>query len=782
MSSLSRRALLATGSTLTSALALRSATAHAAIARTSVEIWSGVKGTAMRMQESGAGWAITYEDIARMPAPGTNAPSAIHFSPDGSTITYLYSADNTLVQQLWAYDIVSGREWVLLDVPADPPPSESDFAFPEHMRGERLRQYILGVTDYAWGDNGGVILARRQGEVLVRPGLEGDWRALPGSHDWADPQLSPDETKIAFALNGEVHVLALDDPAATPRQLTFDASPIDVYGDQPRTNGIAEYDAQEELGRLSGFWWAPDGKSIVFEQADNSALPRYLITHPGAPSVEVESHRYPFAGKPITAVRLGVVAITGGDPTWLSLGDDSDVYLARVDWTPDSMVVAQLLTRDQQTLFYRRIDPVSGAGATMLEDHVQPWLNISDDLRFVQTPGAAADDYRILWSSERSGWRELYLSDRDGLLITQLTNRDAFIDGVATVAAADGWVAFHGWKETPLERHLFRVPLDGGSVEQVTQDAGTHRCTFAPDHGSYVDLFDAVASPPAATLHALGGPGTIRLQAGAAPDPLLSELDLIPPEFVEITADDGTVLHGAIYRPRDLAVGAKAPVVVSVYGGPGIQRVVNSWSMTSDLRPEAFTQQGYLVFSLDNRGTSRRGLAFESAVNRDLGDLEVRDQVTGVQWLAANVADADTSRVGIYGWSYGGYMTLMCLARAPEVFTCGAAGGPVTTWAEYDSCYTERYLGLPQDNPEAYRTSAVLTHAADIRAPLLLIHGLIDENVHFRHTGLLLQEVLIPSGIPYEQIVFPEERHHIRRDVDRIWLERAVGEFFQHNL
>jgi dipeptidyl-peptidase-4 len=319
-------------------------------------------------------------------------------------------------------------------------------------------------------------------------------------------------------------------------------------------------------------------------------------------------------------------------------------------------------------------------------------------------------------------------------------------------------------------------------VEQVTTTAGTHRCSFAPDKQSFVDLHDAAASPPRATLHALDGSETGRLQARATPDPLLEELELIPPEFVEVTANDGTILHAALYRPRDVAPGTKAPVIVSVYGGPGIQRVVNGWTMTSDLRPEALTQQGYLVFTLDNRGTARRGLAFESAVNRNLGDLEVRDQVDGMRWLAANVPEADTDRVGIYGWSYGGYMALMCLARAPEVFKAAAAGGPVTDWAEYDSCYTERYMGKPQDNPEGYRASMVMTHAGDITGALLLIHGLIDENVHFRHTGRLLQESLIPLGIPYEQIVFPEERHHLRREADRVLLERVVGEFFARTL
>jgi dipeptidyl-peptidase 4 len=308
--------------------------------------------------------------------------------------------------------------------------------------------------------------------VLVRPGLDGEWRALVGSHEWADPRLSPDGTKVAFVLAGELHVLDTGDPTATAQRLTFDASLPDAYGDQAITNGLAEYNAAEELGRLPGFWWAPDGSRIVFEQADSSAVPRYPILHSGTPTLQVEPHRYPFAGGPNTISRLGVVPVAGGDVTWLSLGADPGAYLARVDWTPDDQLVVQTLARDQQHLTVRRIDPLTGEGRTLFEEHVTPWINLSDDLRFIRQPDAAAGDYTMLWSSERTGWRELYLYDRDGALIRQLTNRDAYIDCVTAVDAAGGWVTIQGWKATPLEQQFFLVPLDGGSVAQLTQDRG----------------------------------------------------------------------------------------------------------------------------------------------------------------------------------------------------------------------------------------------------------------------------------------------------------------------
>ena len=548
------------------------------------------------------------------------------------------------------------------------------------------------------------------------------------------------------------------------------------------TNGIAEYDAQEELGRMSGFWWAPDGNRLLFEQANNEEVPPYLITHVGTPTVEVESLRYPFAGKPLTRPRLGSVPVTGGDVTWLSLGDDPDVYLARVDWTPDGFAVVQLLARDQQHLTVLRIDPATGASSTLWVDEVQPWINLSDDLRFIHHADDPTDEYTILWSSERSGWRELYLYDRDG----------------ARAAPAHRPRRLHRRRcHRRRQGRLARLPrLEGDAPGAPALPRPARRRSGGADDASARHAPLHLRPRPHGLRRSLqrrrqptGGHRARSRRRRARPDPAASPPD---PSWTScsyrrrssstLAADDGTVLHGAIYRPQGLEPGMKAPVIVSVYGGPTAQRVVDGWVMTSDLRPQAMAQQGYLVFVLDNRGTARRGLAFEAAVNRNLGDVEVQDQVAGVRWLAANVPEADTDRVGIYGWSYGGYMSLMCLARAPEVFRAAAAGGPVTLWEEYDSAYTERYMGRPQDNADGYRESSVLTHAGDIQGALLLSHGLIDENVHFRHTGRLIQEALIPAAIPFDLQVFPEGRHHLRREADRVALEEKVFAFFAENL
>ncbi|TME78780.1 MAG: S9 family peptidase [Chloroflexi bacterium] len=331
---------------------------------------------------------------------------------------------------------------------------------------------------------------------------------------------------------------------------------------------------------------------------------------------------------------------------------------------------------------------------------------------------------------------------------------------------------FVGWQETPLERQLFRVSLDGGEPERLTRAPGMHGAVIAPDFSSFVDAWDSLVGPP--NINVVGM--TDRRSTVSIHSPDVS-VDLPPPELHSFRTSDGVELHAAVYRPT---ASGRAPVIVSVYGGPGAQMVNDSWAQTVDLRAQMLAQHGFVVLKLDNRGSARRGLGFEAPIARRFGQIEVRDQVEGVRWLET-LGFADVSRVGIYGWSYGGYMTLMALATAPDVFKAGVAGAPVTVWEGYDTAYTERYMGTPQENPEGYRLGSPLTHVDQLRGKLLMIHGMIDENVHFRHTARVMQ-ALIDAGKPFETLLYPNERHMPRSEHDRVDMERRILEFFQRNL
>ena len=751
---------------------------------------------------------IPIEEIAKFPPPGMSTPVSFSFSPDDSLLTYLYGEGGSPVRKLYALDTQTGEPRV---IQAAAEPESDDLTIEEQLLRQRQRQLGQGIVRYSWADSGDVILIPAQSGVYVKDGPEAPARRVVSAEGGPtlDPQLSPDGTQVAYVQDAEVYVAQVSGGESgsgelvesgpgelvEPRQLTHGARGTG------KTNGLAEYIAQEEMHRLHGIWWSRDGSQIAFEEVDETHIPVYRIVHQGKDDTGVaaqEDHRYPFAGEPNARVRLGVVPVLspspqsspvegeeaapsplagegwdeGEDPVWMDLGDDDDIYLARVDWMPDGSLCAQLQNREQTRLDLVRFDPSTGQGVTLLTETSDVWINLHNMFRPLR-------DGTFIWASERSGFRHLYLCDSDGSLIRQLTEGDWAIDALAGVDQDAGIVYFTGTKDGPTECHLYSVPLEGGPITRLTQDAGTH--IVALDHASnrFVDTFSSTNTPPTVTLRSLQD-GSALHTIHSTDDPRVDELALTPPELVSIESRDGETLHGALYRPAPEFGDGPHPTVIYTYGGPHAQVVNNHWSMTCSMRSQYLRSLGYIVFCLDNRGSARRGLEFEGVIKHNMGDIEVRDQVDGVRWLIdSGLADPD--RVGVYGWSYGGFMTLMCLARTSNVFKMGVAGAPVTHWDGYDTHYTERYMGTPQSNPDGYESGSVMTHVADIEGDLLIVHGLIDENVHFRHTARLIN-ALIKARKPYELMMFPDERHMPRSQADRIYMEERITDFFQRNL
>ena len=334
---------------------------------------------------------------------------------------------------------------------------------------------------------------------------------------------------------------------------------------------------------------------------------------------------------------------------------------------------------------------------------------------------------------------------------------------------------FMATREGATERHLYRVALDGGPIERLTREPGVHACAVSPDGSAFIDTLSSRGRAPVTTLRRADGEALATLHED--PGATAAALGLRPPEPRTLTAADGTPLDAALYRPE----GAPPwPLVVSVYGGPHAQRVLDDWSLTADLRAQYLAQRGYAVLVTDNRGAANRGLAFEAHIHRRMGTVEIDDQAAAVEQLAAEGL-ADRGRVGIYGWSYGGYLACMALLRAPGLFRAGVAGAPVAAWDGYDTAYTERYMGTPADNPDGYREAALATHAANLRGKLLLVHGLVDENVHFRHTARLI-EALTAADREYGLLLFPEERHMPRDAAGLAYLERRLVAWFDEHL
>jgi dipeptidyl-peptidase-4 len=712
---------------------------------------------------------LQVADVARYPLPGANVPASIAFSPTGRYLSFLWSPEHSLRRDLFVLDLETGERTTPLASGAGV--TEENLTLEERLRRERARDLGQGVTAAAWPKSGTdrLLVPRPDGlHVLDAPDFV-DRLAIALGDDGApmlDPRLSPDGTRVAFVRDDELCVADLE--TGEVREVTSGARGTG------RTHGLAEFVAQEEMGRSHGFWWSPDGRRLAFTEVDETHIPIYRIVHQGSDTVgegAQEDHRYPFAGADNAHVRLGVVASEGGEPVWCELPGEWE-YLARVDWLADDVLTAQTEDRNQSWLELLRIDPGTGRATVLLREESDVWINLHDVLRPV-------GDDQFLWASERRGFRHLELRALDGSAIVALTSGDWLVE--RAVAVGDDAVFFVGTKDGALQRHLYAAPLDGGGeVRRITAAPGTHAPVVDADRNRFVDVHSSRESPPDAVVRTLDDGREERrlLEAVEAADPRATALPLPPPELTTVTTEDGTVIDVLLYKP----VGeGPFPTIVSVYGGPHAQQVADAWSSTCAMRRQWLRSQGYLVVVADNRGAAGRGLAFEGAIRWDLGEVEVRDQVAVVRALT-DQGLVDPARVGINGWSYGGYMSALCLAKAPDVFRAAVAGAPVTHWDGYDTHYTERYLGTPEANPSGYERSSVMAHVDGLRGRhLMLVHGLIDENVHFRHSARLIN-ALIQARIPYELFLLPGERHSPRAEADRVYLEERILEFFRRTL
>jgi dipeptidyl-peptidase-4 len=714
---------------------------------------------------------LTAEDVARYPVPGSNAPAGVAFSADGQWVSFLWSPEGSLRRDLFVLDLSSGARRVVLGSGAGV--TEENLSLEERLRRERARDLGQGVTSSAWARGAGARLLVPQQDglhVLDAPDFV-DWLAVPARVDGVpmlDPVLSHDGSSVAFVADDELYVASLvgGGVAAVPVQVTSGARGTG------RSHGLAEFVAQEEMGRSHGFWWSPDGSRLAFTSVDETHIPVYRIVHQGSDAVgpgAEEDHRYPFAGGANAVVRLGIVDAGGGEVVWCSLGSDWE-YLARVDWLSSDVLAVQVEDRAQSRLDLLSVEASTGASSLLLTEESDVWINLHDAFR-------PLSDDSFLWASERSGFRHLEVrSSVDGSLVRSLTSGSWMVERV--VAASESTVWFIATEASPLERHLYSVPVAGGPVERVTVGAGTHAAVVDGARGRFVDTWSSMTQPPVVSVRSLSSPEVIEWSLLAEDELDKVGVALDAPARTTVVTADGETLDVLLYAP---AGDGPFPTIVSVYGGPHVQYVVDAWSSTAAMRRQWLRSLGYLVVVADNRGSAGRGLAFEGAVRWDLGRLEVEDQACVVSSLVERGL-VDPARVGINGWSYGGYLSALALAKRPDVFSAAVAGAPVTSWDGYDTHYTERYMGLPSANAEGYSRSSVMAWAGGFRGrPLMLVHGLIDENVHFRHTARLVN-ALIRERIPYSLLLFPDERHSPRSLADRVFMEERMAAFWEQSI
>lgn len=688
-------------------------------------------------------------------------------SPDGRYVSYLKGREAQKDRlDLWVYDIVEARHLRLVDAD-DLTGGSEELSDEEKARRERQRISALsGIVDYQWNAAGTQLMFALGGDLYVHPvdAKPGESaRRITRQEGFAtDPKFSPKGRYVSFIRGRDLWVVDLEQD--TERRLTDDGS--DTIG-----NGVAEFVADEEMGRHTGYWWAPDDSAIAYARIDESPVPVQKRYEVYADRTEVVAQRYPAAGDANVLIELHVVGVTrdavraeqAPSRRRVDLGTESDIYLARVEWKDARTLTFQRQSRDQRRLDLVQVDLDAGRQTTLVAERSESWIALHDALRFLP------EGQGWLWASERDGFQHLYVYEPDPNnpergTPRQLTSGAWPVDEVLGVH--DGFAYFSASIDTPIERHAYRVPLAGGEPERLTPEPGMHTSALSRDGRWLIDTWSAPDQPPQLMLRRNDGQLQAKLVDNDWDDPkhpyARYRAAHRPVEFFTLEAADGQTLHASLIKPHGFDPAGCYPAVVYVYGGPAAQTVTRAWPSRGDhWFSQYLAQQGYLVFSLDNRGTPRRGVQFERALFRRQGSVEVEDQKLGVAWLRSQPW-VDGERIAVHGWSNGGYMTLMLLGQAPDHYRCGVAGAPVTDWAFYDTHYTERYMDHPQANPDGYAFSRVDAHVAGIRDDaLLLVHGMADDNVLFSNSTVLMAR-LQKQGTRFELMTYPGAKHSLK--------------------
>lgn len=694
----------------------------------------------------------------------------IEWSPDSKRISYLQSSNGA--SELWVMDATSGARTVLVK-------ADTMAAVMQPEKTKAVQSTGLGRVEadsYIWAPGGDALLFIGSTRlVLLYLKTMAPKTLVGGSADLEDAKFSPDGKWVSFVRNYNLWMVNV---------AGGDARAITTGGSEEILKGKLDWVYPEELNTSTAYWWSPDSSRIAYYQMDERPVTRYPIVDMSSAAGAIEYTRFPQAGEANPVVRVGVIGISGGATEWMDTGGDTDVYLARVDWLRDSRRIAiQRLNRGQNKLDLLFCDASSGAAQTVLEDTDKYWINISDDLYFF------ADGKKFLWSDERNGFRHYYTYDLTGHELSQITSGDwsitgtsGFGPGVAAHPAVDeahGYIYFLSNKDDVPETQFYRVSLADKHIDRITKLAGTHEVMVAPDASRFVDTYSTITAPPRQDLYSANGTLVAAINENEAAE--LGSYDLSRPEFLNVTADDGTKLYAMMIKPEHFNAARKYPVLIDVYGGPQVQNVRDEWRGNDLLWLELMAQKGYLIFSLDNRGSYNRGHAFETPIYRQFGKVELEDQLAGVKYLKS-LPFVDGSRIGIWGWSYGGFMTLEAMFNAPGVFKAGVSVAPVSDWRLYDTIYTERYMGRPQDDAEGYKTSSPGNHAMAFTGKLMLAHGTGDDNVHFANTSEVINQMIQGGKYPTDLAIFPGRGHSIGDRPARIQLFERITQFFMNNL
>lgn len=528
---------------------------------------------------------------------------------------------------------------------------------------------------------------------------------------------------------------------------------------------------RDEFGIDRGIFFSPDGNYLAYYRMDQTMVRDYPIGRWGSTPATADIIKYPMAGGPSHHVTLRVYNIATGRTVVLNTGTQNpDHYLTAVTWSPDERhVYIAILNRDQNHLWLNKYDVATGEKVRTLFEETNPkYVHPTHPLTFI--PGK---DNQFIWQSERDGYNHLYLYNTDGKLLRQLTHGAWVVNEIAAINKEEGQVVITASKESPMEKHAYTVRLSDGKLTRLDSDPGTHNITVSQDGGYVLDVYSSADIPKNTAVY---GVGNKVVHSVLKSENTLVDYNRATIKEVTITAADGvTQLYGKLILPPNMDRTKKYPVVVYLYNGPNVQLLHNNFPQSGNLWYEYMAQRGYIVFTMDGRGSWNRGLKFEQATFRHLGDVEMADQLKGVEYLKS-LPYVDANRMGVHGWSYGGFMTTSLMLRHPGVFKCAVAGGPVMDWSMYEVMYTERYMDTPEDNPKGYANANLLTKVKNLQGKLMLIHGTDDDVVVWQHSLNFIKKA-VDEGVQVDYAVYPGHPHNVRGK-DRVHLMQKITDYF----
>jgi len=711
---------------------------------------------------------ITPEAVFSDPSLSGPTAAGVKLSPDGTLLTFLKpKTDNTQVMDLWAVPVAGGEPYLLIDANTLSSPDKA-LSEAEKSRRERMRVSARGVVAYDWSENSQSILVPLDGDVyMVDRATKAVTRLTNTPDDEVDAKLSPDGRSVSYVRDNTLYLR--DIASGNEMQMT-------PKGEGTLSYAVAEFIAQEELDRYTGYWWSPKGQYIAYQKTDESGVKVAQRVEIGGEGVNVVEQRYPFAGTPNAVVELYVKPVAGGDAVRVDLGGNPDIYLARVNWSADGRTLyVQRLSRDQKTLDLLEVDPATGASKVLLEETSDTWVELNNDFRLL-------GDGSFIWASERDGNKHFYYYGKDGKLIRQVTHGDWPVDDLKDVNEKTGELWFEASKDTPIEHRLYKVNFKtAGEPVAITPAGGWWSAQVTGGGKAFIGSYSDPDTPPQTALYDGTGKRLRWIEENRldASHPYASYAGEYPgPEFGELTAADGQKLEYEMLKPKNFDPAKKYPVIVSIYGGPASALVKKNWISPST---RLFQEAGFIVFTLDNRGTPGRSVKFGRAIYKQFGGPDIDDQIMGAHWLQQQPY-VDGAHIGIMGWSQGGFVTMMAMTAKDTPFAAGAAGAPPTQWALYDTAYTERYMSTPQDNPQGYANSDVLNRIDNLKpGSLLLMQGMADDNVQFSNSTRVML-ALQKKGVPFELMLYPGERHGIHGNDRNLQRYRLYLDFFTRKL